>query len=264
MAASWRSSRNWRCSSCLPPTSAIGADNVLLLNAGAGSATRWISMPEFDMDKPGNYGAMRLGPCVVDSQTRISATPIPVHRLDDLPVAGAANVIKINVELMELQVLEGASRLISRRRPALFVENEHPGPLSEAILEFLNVRDYDAYWQVAPCFDPNNFGNSVNVFGNIACVNILGLPRERGVAVNGLRKAEDITEHPREFRHLAGAVIIPALYVAADVAARSICYLVEVPHSSIASSRLRATSNRMSLYRVSYQVRTRCARRRFV
>jgi hypothetical protein len=81
----------------------------------------------------------------------------------------------------------------------LFVENEGPGAGSEALLGLLSEMNYDAYWQIAPFFEPENFrNNSQNVFQRRCCVNVLALPRERVGSVDGMKRVESVTEHPRK------------------------------------------------------------------
>jgi FkbM family methyltransferase len=173
--------------------------NVLALNAGAGKAPGWMDLPDITYHAPNNYGALKLDPFLADGEAEKKNIPIPVHRLDDLPFAQTAGVIKIDVEGMEPAVLEGARGIISRRRPVLFVENESPGAGSEALLGLLSTMNYDVYWQIAPLFEAANFRNNLqNIFLNRACVNVVAVPREREMQVNSMKKVESITEHPRK------------------------------------------------------------------
>jgi FkbM family methyltransferase len=61
----------------------------------------------------GGLGATRLVPD--------AAGEVPVVPLDEL-VAGPVDLLKIDVEGMEMEVLAGAERLLARERPTLFVE----------------------------------------------------------------------------------------------------------------------------------------------
>jgi FkbM family methyltransferase len=64
-----------------------------------------------------NLGGVSLGVLSGDE-----AEPIDCVRLDDLSFEGDVRFIKIDVEGMELDVLAGAERLISRFRPTLAIE----------------------------------------------------------------------------------------------------------------------------------------------
>ncbi len=178
---------------------AIG--NILCFNMAIGEGAGVLDMPLLNYAEPYNYAAIDVRLVLRDERAVTEEFPIPVRRLDDLPVIHIADLIKIDVEGMELAVLQGAKALLQRCRPILFVENEHSGQASEQLLGFLTSLDYECYWQAAPCFSPENFkGNSTNVFGNFGCINILALPRERNQSIEGVLKVQDVREHPRSGR----------------------------------------------------------------
>jgi FkbM family methyltransferase len=173
------------------------AVNVRVFNAAVGKAAGWLDLPHISYANPNNYGALQLGSFVTSDEKAINRLPVPVHRLDDLKAAASAHVIKIDVEGMEAAVLEGARGLIAKSRPILFVENELPGEGSEATLKLLFEMEYDAYWQVARMFRPDNFKhNPENLFGNMGCMNVLAVPRESAIKVNA-QKVMSVSEHPR-------------------------------------------------------------------
>jgi len=174
------------------------AFNVLALNAAASDAPRWIDMPNFSYAEPQNYGALRLHDFWADEGKETKHIPVPAHRLDDLSAAASAHLIKIDVEGMESAVLEGARGIISKSRPVLFVENETAGAESETVLRMLFEMGYDAYWQSAPIFNPNNFnGNQKDLFPKMGCMNVLAVPRESAIKEAG-RKIMSASEHPRK------------------------------------------------------------------
>ena len=177
---------------------ANGANRVLTVNAAAGKTPGWIDLPNLNYATPNNFGALRMEPFMAGNEKEFSHIPVPVHRLDDLKAAASAHVIKIDVEGMEAAVLEGAHGLISKSRPVLLVEDELPGEGSEAMLRVLFDLNYDAYWQAAPIFDPNNFNhNKNNLFANIGCLNVLAVPREGAIKING-QKITSVHEHLRK------------------------------------------------------------------
>ena len=73
--------------------------------------------------------------------------PVEVVRLDDLSL-GRCDLIKVDVEGMECDVLEGARETIARYRPVLFVEN-NTVERSPATITFLDSLEYDAYWHIS-------------------------------------------------------------------------------------------------------------------
>ena len=120
-----------------------GLDWVDGLLAAAGAADGLLHLAAVAMDEDGNYGALSLDALAGDR-------PVPVHRLDGLVGegeggAGRIRLIKIDVEGMESEVLEGARGLIARDRPVLYVENDRPDK-SAALIRLLGELGYASYW----------------------------------------------------------------------------------------------------------------------
>jgi FkbM family methyltransferase len=114
---------------------------------------------------------------------------VPVLTLDSLDLP-RCNLLKIDVEGMELRVLQGARQTIERCRPLLYVENDR-AEKSAALIAYLMELGYDLYWHHPPLFNASNYyGNAVNEFGTIVSVNMLGIHRSQPSAINGLRRIE--------------------------------------------------------------------------
>lgn len=179
------------------------ADGLL---AAAGAADGMLHLAAVAMDQDGNYGALSLDALAGDR-------PVPVHRLDGLvgdrlSGAGRVRLIKIDVEGMEAEVLEGARGLIGRDRPVLYVENDRPDK-SNALIRLLGDLGYACYWYLPAFHNPANFaGRSEPIFGyglvdNGAEIHGLGmginlfcLPAEAGARINGMLQVADPDEHP--------------------------------------------------------------------
>ncbi len=87
--------------------------------------------------------------------------------------------MKIDVEGMELDVLEGAKETIARFRPLIYAENDRPGS-TEQLTDWLERAGYRVYQHFAPLYNPLNFsGYTVNVFGKIVSAMLFAIPRER-------------------------------------------------------------------------------------
>jgi len=88
---------------------------------------------------------------------------VQMTRIDDIP--GRCDFLKIDVEGMECDVLEGAEKKIQQYKPILYVENNHP---SKSVDLLSRVRDlgYVAYWSLAWPYNPNNFWGLPNVFSS--------------------------------------------------------------------------------------------------
>lgn len=134
----------------------------------AGSAGT-ILVPEFDLEQRDNFAGLGLGQWQ-------EGEPVAAVRLDDHELL-RCDLVKMDVEGMELEVLEGAAGTIARHRPILYVENDREEHAS-ALIEHLLGLGYDLYWHLPPLFNPENFrGEAANVFGGLVSLNMLALPR---------------------------------------------------------------------------------------
>jgi hypothetical protein len=98
-----------------------------------------------------------------------------VLRLDDLAVEACA-LLKIDVEGMEWEVLQGAQETLLRHQPALYLE-AFPRPSTVACLEWLLERGWHCFWHFTRFYSERNFRNNTdNIFGNLGDINVLALP----------------------------------------------------------------------------------------
>ncbi len=75
--------------------------------------------------------------------------------------------------------MKGAQRLLTTMRPLLYVENEFPEK-SPALIEALRDLGYEAWWHVAPCFNPANArGRKDDIFGGAAASTCSACQRRR-------------------------------------------------------------------------------------
>ncbi|WP_247894254.1 FkbM family methyltransferase [Azospirillum sp. B510] len=179
------------------------ADGLL---AAAGAADGTLHLAGVAMDEEGNYGALSLEALAGDR-------PVPVHRLDGIAGADRIRLIKIDVEGMEAEVLDGARGLIARDRPVLYVENDRPDG-SAALIGLLGELGYACYWYLPAFHNPANFaGRSEPIFGHGLVdngteihglgmgINLFCLPAEVAGRVNGLLPVAGPDEHPLRRGH---------------------------------------------------------------
>ena len=106
-----------------------------------------------------------------------------VQTVDSLQLR-RCRLLKVDVEGMESEVLEGARDTIARCRPLLYVENdrkEHSARLIALIQSF----NYRLWWHLPRLYNPNNFrADGENLFGNLLSVNVLCVPRESTTTVD--------------------------------------------------------------------------------
>jgi hypothetical protein len=161
-----------------------------------------LRLPEIDYGTAANFAGVELKP--LEAQGRAAATrvhPVPIVALDEAFDRARLDLVKIDVEGMEMDVLAGAARTLGRFRPLLYVENEHP-EASPALLQRLADLDYVAYWHLVPLFDAENFrGFPSDIFflpgAPMGCVNNLCVPKEATIDVRGLPRVQSTAEHPR-------------------------------------------------------------------
>ena len=148
--------------------------NVLAFNWGVGDKPSTLYVRRIDSAKPENFGGMAL-----------TGEPSPQHeavaviRLDDHYRDTKVHLMKIDVEGMEGQVIDGARELIVKSRPRLYVENDRIAK-SPALIRRLFELGYRLWWHKPRLFCPDNyFGMAENVFGRpITSKNMIGIPVE--------------------------------------------------------------------------------------
>jgi FkbM family methyltransferase len=165
--------------------------NVDCVQAAVGASRGTVLIPEIDYSAEANYGGIE-----VSSFTE--GRPVPRVVLDDYLDGRRPDLVKIDVEGMEREVLEGGRAFIARFRPVLYVENDRV-ERSPALITLLRELEYRAFWHVVPLFNAENFrGNAENLFPNIVATNMLCIPAEVPFETTGPSFTEvlDPSEHP--------------------------------------------------------------------
>jgi FkbM family methyltransferase len=169
-----------------------GCANVYAYHAALGARTGEVLVPALPPDRPANFGGVGL-------QNVSSGERTPLRMIDELDLH-VCRLIKLDVEGMEAEALQGAAQTVRRLRPLLYVENDRRH-LHEVLIRLLHSWSYDAYWHVPPYFSKDNFaGDQENIFGQLASVNVACFPAELHVSVPGAKKIE-----------ICGAGDVPAL-----------------------------------------------------
>jgi FkbM family methyltransferase len=156
--------------------------NVLGFNAAAGKAPGQIVVPPLDYSQANNFGGLGLGGYQQGEM-------VPVLTIDSLNLP-QCHLLKIDVEGMEQEVLQGAVRSIAEFSPALYVENDRQDK-SDDLIRFIDSLGYNMYWHRPPLYNPDNFaGDSVNIFDQLISQNMLCLPKKAGQQVIGLEPVQ--------------------------------------------------------------------------
>ena len=174
--------------------------NVQASNAACGDRPGWLPVRRLDPATTTNFGGVTL-----DRLAGPTATRVRIERLDEAVDPPRLDMIKADVEGMERAVLEGASGLIERFRPAIYVEAHH-AEHAPALIRLLRGMRYRLWWHLPPFFSPaNHAGNPRDVFGGIVSLNMLGLPEERRTTVAHARPVAGEDDHPRNWPRTEGA-----------------------------------------------------------
>ena len=134
-----------------------------------------IKVPVLDNTKVHNWGGVSL-------EHTTQGEDVEVITLDSLNLQ-RCDFIKLDVEGMELNVLKGARELIRKFQPIIYAEANPPQPGDKEnkripLFEWLRKNfGYHIYNHTPLLYSSENyFGNPVNVFANIASINVLCLP----------------------------------------------------------------------------------------
>jgi FkbM family methyltransferase len=158
--------------------------NVFARQAAVGAQAGSIVVPQFDYDRPNNFGGLALGGLSQGAAPPGGET-VPVLTIDSLELSSLA-LIKIDVEGMEADVLEGARATIARHKPILYVENDREEK-SAALIALIASLGYRLYWHAPPMFAERNlYQNPVNTFGNTVSRNMLCLHASLPAQIRGL------------------------------------------------------------------------------
>jgi FkbM family methyltransferase len=135
-------------------------NNVYVFQKAIGETTRLIPVPELDYNQTTNFGGLSL---VDQDYSGCPNYPIQLTTIDDQNFL-RLDFIKIDIEGMEKEALQGAKETIEKLKPILYVENDRPDK-SESLIEQLKSLGYICYKHLAPLYNPSNFfGNKEDEF----------------------------------------------------------------------------------------------------
>ncbi len=164
-----------------------GLLNVSPRHAAAGSKEGTLRVPAVNYGVEGNYGCLGLGKYT-------EGEPVPIEVIDHLGLP-ACHFIKIDVEGMELEVLKGATETIRKFKPIIYVENDRVEN-SSSLISFILGLDYDLYWHMTPYFKAQNFyENPDNQFTGIVSINMIGLPKDHPLKLQGVPPVDGVEDN---------------------------------------------------------------------
>jgi FkbM family methyltransferase len=161
--------------------------NVEAQPAAVGARPGRLAVPALDYAGTFDFGGVALEPAGAGGAT------VPVVTIDQLQLA-QLRLLKIDVEGMEAEVVIGAHETIRRLRPILYVANERMEK-SPKLIALLRSHGYRLWWHAPPLFNPDNHARrSDDVFARAVSVNVLCLPRESELAMQGFREITSLEE----------------------------------------------------------------------
>jgi FkbM family methyltransferase len=168
-------------------------ENVFAYNSAAGSAVGSITVPPVNYAEAGNFGGVSVnafGPAEI----------VPLMTIDSLRLE-RCDFIKIDVEGMELDVLEGAMTALRQFRPRLYVENDRIEK-SPALIERLLTLDYRLYWHTPSLYNVENFfGDREDIFPGVVADNMVAVPRTGPLSIDVSGLVEITSAQARSPRH---------------------------------------------------------------
>jgi FkbM family methyltransferase len=120
--------------------------NVRVIHAAAGDKNGTMKIPNPDYFTPASFGSLELKPAKKPEQIgqAIDYSDAKLVSVDAITIDSLAlnrlDLLKIDVEGMEREVLEGAKRIIRRVLPVIIIEHFKTGP--EEIAGFLKYHGY--------------------------------------------------------------------------------------------------------------------------
>lgn len=148
--------------------------NVTCHPYGVGAQFKTLSVQPINYCDVNNSGMAKLGQDTAGESVIVQTLDsLSLHRCD---------LIKVDVEGMEKEVLQGAFRTIHTFRPVLYLENNQPDK-AEALISYIYSLGYKIYQHMAPVYNPNNFLNNPQaIHADYLESNILCIPNEKSHA----------------------------------------------------------------------------------
>jgi FkbM family methyltransferase len=153
--------------------------NVHLRQQGVSDAPASIQLHRMPPGAPTNFAGLALDD---DDEGPASgpAYEVPLVTVDGLALA-AVGLLKIDVEGMERQVLDGARETIASFKPAVFAEANSIGA-GLKILAWCQASGYECLGHLTDAFNPENFnGQARSIFDDGKELNLLLLPAGRAL-----------------------------------------------------------------------------------
>ena len=167
--------------------------NVYCYNKGAGDKNTTIKIVDKIYEEGANIGAFKL-------EEKPEGYEVDVVTLDSFNIP-SVDFLKVDVEGMELQVLQGAEKLIEKFNPIIYLEIDNETLETEK--QWLKAKGYKLYRHTVPLFNPNNYFNvKRNAFiesgktfegkvvsnSNPSSFNMIAIPSKRNIVMKNFEE----------------------------------------------------------------------------
>ncbi len=128
-------------------------ENCEIHNMGLGASSTTMRMPIYTYAVPGNYGGFDIKAHHAEHPNE--GTPVDIVTIDSLRL-DRCDFIKLDIEGMEKDALEGARETIERYHPTMTLEcdRKDTGP---ALIEYVRSLGYTPHWIITPLYSADNF-----------------------------------------------------------------------------------------------------------
>lgn len=149
-------------------------------------------VPEVDYDQENNFGGIQLG------EVNRGSKVIRINLDSYFSAIPRLDFLKIDVEGMEYQVIQGGKKLISKFKPILYVENDKRDK-SKYLIRLIKSLGYNLYWHAPILYNEDNFfGNKENIYPNVVSFNMFCLPDHIKSSLKGFKPIDDDNYHPMD------------------------------------------------------------------
>ena len=148
-----------------------------------------VLVPDINYDTKGNFGGVAINQFTQGQK-------VPKKTLDQLLEVTRLKLIKIDVEGMEHEVIEGAKNTIQQFQPVIYMENDRREK-SKALIELMWSLNYTLYWHRPTLFNPNNYAqDSENLYPGTVSINMLCFPNSAKTQLTGFIEITDSDTNP--------------------------------------------------------------------